>query len=384
MASEYGACFVVLQPFAEGGGVLYGRNSYAARNEVTEVLYFPASGDSAPRQVSKCASANSRRCVTLSLLLSQCASVEVEGAAALPVILSGPAGAAAADSGANERGVALGLCYAANEAPGGLAGVELVRLGLERGATAAQAVEAIGALVEKHGQEGKDAPRSAFVACDAGEAWLLSVVGNLWAAERLTEGFHACPRGLNVRTRIDKSCADLRDKAQSLGVWDGSGDFSFAAAFGCSAAAAAFPVNAPAAEASFTLTHMFQVLRADELQQDAVVSSHVSALAARGAPCHWFTATPNARESVFKPFVFTRAARISPLTVLDAGRSDQTLLFKYHRGRNWAAVGNLLASLEETCVAEVKDVLASAHDAENHELEDLMKDCVEAEVKFYR
>lgn len=53
MASEYGECFVVLQPFAEGGGAIYGRNSYAARNEVTEVLYFPATEDSAPRKVTR-------------------------------------------------------------------------------------------------------------------------------------------------------------------------------------------------------------------------------------------------------------------------------------------------------------------------------------------
>ncbi|XP_055715851.1 secernin-1 [Phlebotomus papatasi] len=366
MASEYGECFVVLQPFAEGGGAIYGRNSYAARNEVTEVLYFPATEDSAPRK---------------------CSGLEVEGAPARAVILSGPANAnGAADSGANDKGVAVGLCFTDNEAPSGLLGIDLVRLGLERGGTACEAVEAIGALVEKYGTEGgSQAPKASFVICDPQEAWFVSVVGNLWAAEQISEGFRASPRGLNVSTKIDKCSSDLQEKAQSLGVWDGSGSFDFAASFSASGSTeASFPLNSPSAEGAFSLTHMFQLMRAEELHQEAVVSSHVSTLSASGVSCHWFTATPNVRESVFKPFVFTASARISPLTVLDASKSDQTLLFKYHRGRNWAAVGNLLASLEETCVAEVKDVLANIQDPENNELDDLMKDCVEAEVKFYR
>ncbi|XP_055679611.1 secernin-1 [Lutzomyia longipalpis] len=369
MPSDYGECFVVLQPFAENGGAIYGRNSYDTTNEVTEVLYFPAKDDdSGPKK---------------------CTAVEVDGAPARAVIFSAPASVGGgAGSGANDKGVAIGLCFAENEASdGALVAMDLVRLGLERGATACEAVEAIGALVEKYAAAEGDsaAPRSSFVVCDAKEAWFISVVGNLWAAEQITEGFRASPRGLNVTTKIDKCSSDLREKVQSLGVWDGSGELNFATCFGSSSTAeATFPINTPSAEAAFTLPHMFQLLRADDLHQDTVVSSHVSSLSPSGVSCHWFTATPNTRESVFKPFVFTANARISPLTTLDASKSDQTLLFKYHHGRNWAAVGNLLASLEETCVAEVKDVLATISDAEGHELDDLMKDCVEAEVKFYR
>ncbi|GAB0098682.1 secernin-2 [Sergentomyia squamirostris] len=364
MPSECGECFVVLQPFAEDGGVIYGRNSYTARNEVTEVLYFAASEDSAPKKYT---------------------NVEVDGAPARAVILNRPANVGeGADSGANDKGVVVGLCFTDNEAPDALVAIDLVRLGLERGTSAGEAVDAIGVLVEKYGREGgSEAAKCSFIICDPREAWFFSVAGNLWAAEQITEGFRASPRGLNVTTKIDKCSSNLREKAQSLGVWDGSGEFNFAAAFS-SVTESSFPINTPAAEGDFTLTRMFQLLRAEELHQDTVVSSHVSTLSPTGVSCHWFTATPNTRESVFKPFVFTSSARISPLTILDADKSDHTLLFKYHNARNWAAVGNLLTSLEETCVAEVKDVLATITDAENHELDDLMKDCVEAEVKFYR
>lgn len=103
--------------------------------------------------------------------------------------------------------------------------------------------------------------------------------------------------------------------------------------------------------------------------------------------CHWFTATPNPAESVFKPFVFTRNVRISPLTVL-AGEDDPdaarvTRLHKLHQQRNWDKVGPLLESLELSCVQEVHNFLSAAETA-SQELDELLKDCVEAEVKFYR
>lgn len=114
-------------------------------------------------------------------------------------------------------------------------------------------------------------------------------------------------------------------------------------------------------------------------------TSHVSTLAAT-LSCHWFTATPNPSESVFKPFIFTENCRISPLTKMptdDGNGAERTLLQKLHGQRNWPAVGELLKSLEATCVDEVKRALTQAK-LPNQEFDELLKDCVEAEVKFYR
>lgn len=49
------------------------------------------------------------------------------------------------------------------------------------------------------------------------------------------------------------------------------------------------------------------------------------------------------------------------------------MLHKLHDQLNWENVGELLNSLEARCVDEVKSFL-----------DELMKDCVEAEVKLYR
>ena len=74
----------------------------------------------------------------------------------------------------------------------------------------------------------------------------------------------------------------------------------------------------------FNVLSMFEVLRDEESgicrsPDDAfpTTGSQVSLLGAVGSgkpDCHWFTATPNPRASVFKPFIFTSNARISQHT----------------------------------------------------------------------
>lgn len=127
---------------------------------------------------------------------------------------------------------------------------------------------------------------------------------------------------------------------------------------------------------------MFDLLRSTD-QCKSAGSSIVSVLSRNGICCHWFTATPNPTESVFKPFIFTFATRISQLTKKPE-EEEVTLLHKLHSQRNWEAVGRLLKSLEATCVEEVNKFLNEHPGTPNQELDDLLKDCVEAEVKFYR
>jgi secernin len=131
------------------------------------------------------------------------------------------------------------------------------------------------------------------------------------------------------------------------------------------------------------LSKLFECLRQTD-DGEGVKTSQVSILPSSGLCNHWFTATPQPAESVFKPFVFTPNARISPLTKA-ANVGEQTVLTKLHAARNWAGVGDLLKSLESSCVDEVKTYLLDHSDAApTQELDELMKDCVEAEVKFYR
>ncbi len=75
-----------------------------------------------------------------------------------------------------------------------------LRLGLERGATAREALGVITTLLERHGQGGacSESPTAApgdggkmtyhngFLLADAAEAWVLETAGENWAAERVT------------------------------------------------------------------------------------------------------------------------------------------------------------------------------------------------------
>lgn len=129
---------------------------------------------------------------------------------------------------------------------------------------------------------------------------------------------------------------------------------------------------------------MFKVLRSVPCEQNPQ-SSHVSTLSSSGISCNWFTGTSNPNESVFKPFIFTDGPKISPLTQISEAESE-TLLHKLHSQRQWFSVGELLKNLESSCVADLKKFLtgANVNNTLDEELKELMKDCVEAEVKFYR
>jgi secernin len=101
--------------------------------------------------------------------------------------------------GVNEWGVAIGneavLSREPYAEPAGLIGMDLIRLGLERAATADAAVELIGQLTERHGQGGScEAPgrpfrtyHNSYVVADPRGAWVLESAGRRWHAERVRD-----------------------------------------------------------------------------------------------------------------------------------------------------------------------------------------------------
>lgn len=143
------------------------------------------------------------------------------------------------EHGVNEYAVAIGnLTVFSNEeieARPGLIGMDLVRLGLERGRSAREALEVMASLVEAHGQGGAalapDATgyHNAFVLADPVEAWILETSNRRWAARRTrldaVSNHHTLGADWEIGSR------DLESFARELGWWSGRGRVDVAAAY---------------------------------------------------------------------------------------------------------------------------------------------------------
>lgn len=254
----------------------------------------------------------------------------------------------------------------------------IFRLALERSESAEKAVEVISNLINQYNQDESidSSPKYAFFICDTKEAFVLNIAGKLWAAEQVIEGFRAFGKGFSVGTKIDKKSEELEDKLKELGLFDGSCELNFSKVLSMEVPDVKWPSEDPSS--GFSAQKMFEVLRGSAESKEKIASSFISVLKDSNA-VHWLTGTADPRESVFKPFIFTNDARVSPLTALKD--DDETPLRKLHENRNWDQVGELLKSLEKSCVDEVDGYVDNAP---TDELNELLKDCVEAEVKFYR
>jgi dipeptidase len=143
-----------------------------------------------------------------------------------------PAGTWGFCHGINEHGVAAGCTRLRTrlrlDAPG-LTGPDLVRLALERGPTARQALEALTDLVTRHGQgafpgcgdeEDHDA---AFLIADGREAFLIETSGPAWVFQEVRE-VRAASDVCTVRQDWDAIAPGLAGRVIARGWWpeDGS------------------------------------------------------------------------------------------------------------------------------------------------------------------
>jgi secernin len=140
--------------------------------------------------------------------------------------------------GVNGHGVAVGRAPLASRLPAtgpGLTGPDLVRLALERGRTARQAVDLLADLVSRHGQGAEPGAESddagnAFLVTDADEAFAVECAGQYWVYQEVRE-VRALGGPCTIRQDWDRIAPGLSGQAIDRAWWPADGSkLDFAAA----------------------------------------------------------------------------------------------------------------------------------------------------------
>ncbi len=145
------------------------------------------------------------------------------------------------EHGMNECGVAIGneAVFTKEELPDkALLGMDLVRLGLERGKTARAALDVITGLLKEFGQGGSGNPHAnmaysnSFIIADSSEAYILETSGRQYAWKK-ADGVGCISNHVEMKTDWDELSDDAVGYAVSKGWWDGGEDkrLDFAGAY---------------------------------------------------------------------------------------------------------------------------------------------------------
>ena len=300
-----------------------------------------------------------------------------------------------AEMGANEHGVVIGNEAMHSTVPAqrkrALTGMDLVRLGLERATSAAEAVSVVTELLERHGQGGDCGHlgrfyyHNGFIIADPREAYVLETVGRWWAVERV-EGVRSLSNALSIGHPHALS-ADLRAHAQSAGWLDGQGRFDFAerlidpvryaGTFGRGRCARAASLLAPKVgkigladiqavlrdhgaeaegDADWTpakTTHRSICMHAAQGARRSQTVASMSADLTPGAVTHWVTATAAPCLSLFKPVVMGMA--LPDLGPPPTDRYDEESLWWRHERLHRAALADFPSAMD--LIATERDAL---------------------------
>ena len=306
--------FIALGSSTKDGNIIFGKNSDRHSDGVQLITYSPRESHPKGEELG---------CTYITI-------PQVSENAA--VILSQPWWIWGAEMGANEYGVVIGNEAVLTKEPlndTGLLGMDLVRLGLERGKSAKEALDIIIDLLEKYGQGGIHLPpginyHNSMIITDAKDAFVIEMAGDWWIVE-IVKNFRSISNDISIRGKGDLRREGIIQHAIETGYCRDDDDFDFAVTFSSSQPLPNYiecsmhQLNEN--ESKITPALMMEFLREHDggicrhRSYDTTAGSMVSHLNKEiGKSIHWFTGSMLPCLSLFKPYIFP----IESKRVLDA------------------------------------------------------------------
>ncbi|MFX1478893.1 MAG: C69 family dipeptidase [Promethearchaeota archaeon] len=300
---------IALRNSTSDNSVIFGKNSDRPFDEVQLISYAPRLKFSKGAKV---------KCTYISI-------PQVEETAA--VILSQPWWMWGAEMGVNEYSVVIGneavyTLEPLNET--GLLGMDLLRLGLERGRTAKRAMDVIIELLETYGQGGGCAYNdpswlyhNSFIIADPDEAYVLETADRWWVAEKV-KSVRSISNNLSIQGKGDFRRDGIIEHAINKGYCKSETSFNFASTFSGASASSLPSPNSRERKArlllkenvgNLTLNMMMEFLREHKAGicmhgGFESVGSQISHLFEEDRSVHWFTGTTLPCVSIYKPYTF--------------------------------------------------------------------------------
>jgi secernin len=296
---------VALANSTKDGSVIFGKNSDRPRSEAQLICYIPR----------KKWTEKEVQCTYISI-------PQVKETAS--VILSQPFWMWGAEMGANEYGVVIGNEAVHSHEPirdTGLLGMDLLRLGLERGKNALESVQVVTNLLEEYHQGGGCAfsdpswsYHNSFIIADSKEAYVLETADDWWIGEKVVN-VRSISNGLTIRDKGDFRRRGIIQHAIEKGYCKDDDDFDFALTF--SGSDGISPFSRSGKSKKLLVENVNQInpeMMIDFLREHETgicmhgafesTGSQVSHLKNDGCQVHWFTGTTLPCLSIYKPYHF--------------------------------------------------------------------------------
>ena len=302
--------YVALGNYTKNGNIIFGKNSDRLEAEAQLITHTPRMKHSKED-------------------LLECTHVSIpQVSETAEVLLSQPYWMWGAEIGANEYNVVIGNEAVATKEPfneTGLLGMDLLRLGLERGKTAKEALEIITNLLEKHGQGGAHNKKgvnyhNSFLIVDSKEAFVLETAGDWWIVE-IVKDFRSISNNISIRGKGDMRKKGIVQHAIEQNYCKDDDDFDFKMIFSPSQLPDVFPLDSRDGcslnqlannHGNITPEMMMNFLRTHDpvricmhQRNDQSTGSQVSELKQGNLhSIHWLTGSTIPCLSIFKPYIF--------------------------------------------------------------------------------